>query len=130
MAKYEQFHLELKELGPNVVVQSYGAFDPQESSSGSVSAVEKKPSWVKPWRVVLSAGGVLALGALWATRRIVSTIPPVMEGGPAPTTETDTWVSPFAQAPLHPLQPSKLWGSLNAPFPTGAWWTNAVNIPL
>eukprot|EP00667_Euglena_gracilis_P004593 EG_transcript_4617 len=33
--------------------------------------------------------------------------------------------SPFPQA-AHPLQPSALWGSLEPPYPTGAWWSNLV----
>ena len=34
------------------------------------------------------------------------------------------WV-PF-EARTHPDTPTKLWGSVKRPFPTGAWWTNLV----
>ena len=32
---------------------------------------------------------------------------------------------PFAWT-SHPLVPKEAWGELSAPYPTGAWWTNAV----
>jgi len=35
-----------------------------------------------------------------------------------------SWV-PF-EARTHPDTPTKLWGSVKRPFPTGAWWTNLV----
>ena len=35
-----------------------------------------------------------------------------------------SWV-PF-EARTHPDTPTRLWGSVKRPFPTGAWWTNLV----
>ena len=37
---------------------------------------------------------------------------------------TAQWV-PF-EARTHPDTPTKLWGNVKRPFPTGAWWTNLV----
>ena len=37
---------------------------------------------------------------------------------------TAEWV-PF-EARTHPDTPTKLWGNVKRPFPTGAWWTNLV----
>lgn len=37
---------------------------------------------------------------------------------------TAQWV-PF-EAREHPLEPTKIWGKVRRPYPTGAWWTNLV----
>lgn len=26
----------------------------------------------------------------------------------------------------HPLQPTRIWGEIKAPYPTGAWWLNIM----
>lgn len=31
---------------------------------------------------------------------------------------------PFATDAAHPLQPGPLWGAVQKPYPTGAWWVN------
>lgn len=33
---------------------------------------------------------------------------------------------PFATTSKHPLRPTPLWGNVEKPYPTGAWWLNLV----
>lgn len=33
---------------------------------------------------------------------------------------------PFTTTTKHPLRPGKLWGAVELPYPTGAWWLNLV----
>lgn len=39
--------------------------------------------------------------------------------------ETDAGF-PFATTTKHPFRPGKLWGAVEPPYPTGAWWLNLV----
>ena len=49
---------------------------------------------------------------------------PISPGAPPTSTEgASSGATPPFPTMQHPLKPTKLWGKLQAPFPTGAWYT-------
>ena len=101
---------------------SYGSTSTVGHDAPAANASHEGVPWLSPrskCAVIVKASLLLGLAVVGY---FVSS--PISPGAPPTSTEgASSGATPPFPTMQHPLKPTKLWGKLQAPFPTGAWYT-------